>query len=176
MNALPVEAKMILAGGALLVAGLVGFMLSHTFSETEIAKLNEDHTKELNVALDAKLKAETRVHGLEDEGRKATTAALTAYDETHQNEKATADRTIDDLRNDVKRLRVSTTRGTSGGGMCPTGPSTSADHGEADETLTGSVAARLAGRYADYNEVVGQLDLCQGQLLRDRKITAPPAE
>jgi len=175
LTGMPVQAKLIMAGAALLLAGLVGAGIAHTIAAAEIAQINERNTTVLNTALAAKLAAETRVHALESEGRAATTAALTEYDETHAHEKASADITIANLRDDVVRLRVTTNR-ASGGGVCAAGPTGSTDHGQAEQTLAGSVAARLAGRYADYNEVVGQLTLCQGQLLRDRKITAPPAE
>lgn len=168
--------KLTLAGTALLAAGSAGFGLAHTLAAADIAQLNEAHTQALNTALAAQLAAETRAQALETAGRTATTEAVTKYDEGRKNDKAKDDRTIADLRADVKRLRVSTTSHPSGGALPAAGPAAGAGDGQAQQTLSGSVAARLAGRYADYNELVDQLELCQGQLERDRSITAPGAE
>ncbi len=174
---LPVQAKLILAGAALLAAFGAGYALANVIAAANIAELKEHHTEELNAALMAKLAAEDWAHMRETDGRKETNDALVKYKGERDEEQAVDARTIADLRADIKRLRVSTRPvATSGGALPVAGPDSCGAAAQVEQTLAGSVAARLAGRYSDYNQIVGQLDLCVSQLERDRKITAPRAE
>lgn len=97
-------------------------------------------------------------------------AIIALHEKESKHDKELAARVITDLRNDVVRLRVRTNPAPAAGrGQLP-GPASSACEcdGTTEQTLAGAVAARLAGRYADYNAAVEQLTACQGILAAER--------
>jgi hypothetical protein len=153
---------------ALLAAG---WCLGSAHVNGEMTKLSVAHKAAIDEATRAKDAADARA----DEANKAATGAIESatlyFTEERKNDKALDDRRIADLTADVVRLRVSTRRTNTGG--CSALPAAAASagggDGEADETLAPAVAARLARRYADYNEVVDQLSLCQAVITIDRK-------
>lgn len=153
---------------ALLAAG---WCLGSAHVNGEIVKLEVAHKAAIDEATRAKNAAEERT----DEANKAATGAIESaqltFEETRKNEKALDDRRIADLATDNSRLRVSTRRTNAGScGALPAAAGAAAGgDGQADETLAPTVAARLAQRYADYNEVVDQLNLCQSILIIDRQ-------
>lgn len=166
---IPPQVKIILAAGVLTLAFFGGFGLSNTLSNTRIANLKLAHTEVLNKALDEKAKEEARARKAEQLVAIGIDAAATDFERKRQNEKAADARTIADLRNDVNRLRVSTRNAPR---IIVPGAPTSPGRcdGEGEQTLAPAVAARLAERYADFNAVVDQLELCQATLVLDRQL------
>lgn len=165
----------------LLIAVLLAFVFCAGWAvqgarkDVVIGDIRLEAERLVSVANKAALAAEGRASLAESTERKAFATALSKYKETTSHEKSQADLVIADLRSDVKRLRVSTNPGAR---RCPVPGSTAAatgSDGPSEETLSPAVAARLAGRYADYNALVDTLTLCQA-VIQGRQSTAPPAQ
>jgi hypothetical protein len=158
---------------ALIIGAGVGFDAERTIKNGDIAQIQLADDKALGEAKDAKIAADAKTAKKEREGQDALSDLAKIYEDTRQNEKAQSDKRIADLQSGAVRLRVSTGPSTANVVQLP-GASVAASGGDGGpvETLSGSVAARLAGRYNAYNEIVDQLTLCQGVILNDRKITA----
>jgi hypothetical protein len=155
--------------GALVVGLIGGFAAERTIKNGDIATIKLNYGTALKMSADALGKANKDATDHEKADTKTFADLATKYEETRQNEKARDSIVIADLRSDVKRLRVSTNRPASGGHLPGAPASASGSNDQADETLAPAVAARLAERYADYNEIVGQLWLCQDTLRAERK-------
>jgi hypothetical protein len=160
--------KILVGIGALIVAFIAGLGLMHEHEATSIEKIKANYNTAYNLAVNAKNAADKRATDTEKGQKAAIDAAVAAHDEERKHEKAHDDAVIADLRNDVTRLRVRTNRPASGGEVpgAPAGAGGPVDAG--DETLAGPVAARLAGRYADYNRIVDKLTECQVVIQADR--------
>lgn len=147
-----------------------GFALSSTIKHGEIAAIELAHANVVAAAHKAQADAESVARTAEQKYDAALSVAQSTFEKTRQNEKATADRTITDLLRDVKRLRVSIKNSAANGLPASTAAAGSGD-GQAEATLSGSVAARLAGRYADYNALITQLELCQATVIEQHRLT-----
>lgn len=97
-------------------------------------------------------------------------ANLTAkYVEDQQHEKAVTQRRIADLAAGNERLRVAIETNSSNGGVPGPATGVGGGDGQATATVSRSTSARLAQRYADYNEIVDQLTLAQAVIAKDRE-------
>lgn len=167
------EAKLI--GGLLLVLALVGAgaWIERTVANAEIAKIKASYNASYNAAVNAKDAANKRANDLETKMAENVTQAVTTFIRSHNEQDDKNKAVIADLRNGAQRLRVSTNHSPACSSPLP-GPAAGATRGPdpAPETLAGPVAARLAGRYADYNSIVDELTLCQAVIRADR-LTAP---
>lgn len=150
-----------------------GFWLSHTISAKQIASMALESSTKVIAATEARDKAESKYKLLKEAADKSQAEALAKYNEGVLDGKASSIRIIDDLRNDVTRLRVSVAKGNSSSGSMSV-PSSNSKGGdeEVGYSLSPTVAARLAGRYANYNEVVTQLTLCQDILVVHEKMSS----
>lgn len=157
------EYALALVIGMLIATGVCSWWGASKAKKAEVA-----YTTAINIAQNAKLEAERRADALDLKRGAAITLATEKYEQGRSDEKAQADRTIADLRSDVTRLRVRTNRPAGSGGVPAAPAAAGSGDGEATETLSGAVAARLAGRYADYNGLVDQLGLCQQTIEADR--------
>ncbi len=168
MKALTIQAQIIIAVGIAIVAFLAGFKLQGVIKDNEIAEMKTAYDAKVLKATNAKLAAVNHARDVEQLNATAMSAAATTFEEKRKNEKATDDRTIADLRSRVTSLRVSTRN--PGSRDVPGAPAGAcAGDGQAEQTLAPAVAARLAQRYADYNAVIDQLELCQATLIIDRQ-------
>lgn len=156
----------LILAGALALIGF-GYVMGGTDARIERDEARGQYASALATATIARDAANARAANIEKHWSASVTAVGTAYEEIIKNEKATTDRTITDLRNDVVRLRVRTQ--PARGGDLP-GPAAAASERDAatDQTLAPAVAARLAERYAEHNEVVEQLTACQAILQIER--------
>lgn len=162
----------IVATSALLFAGMLfGWYANGVVKNGEIAAIELAQQKALETANAAKTAAEEHATELEHSQATALSIATTTFEEKHEADKTAADHRIADLNARVTSLLVSTHRAANPGSGALPGPATAASgsDGEATETLSAAVAGRLARRYADYNEIVDQLELCQATVLIDRK-------
>jgi len=159
-----------IAVAALVVGLFTGYAAEHKIKTGEIAQLKLDHEVIMKASVAALSTANDRAQAQEDIQALKFASLSTDYEAKRQNEKALDTSTITALRNDVVRLRVATNNRPASGGQLP-GTATCActGDGQAEQTLAPAVAARLAGRYADYNEIVDQLGFCQEVLLSERK-------
>ncbi len=168
---LPIQAKVIIVVGIVVLSFLAGFKVSSALSEAEIKTMENAHLTALNAAKDQALTEHMLARAAERKAAESIANAASNFEKVRQNEKDIADRTITDLLNDNARLRVSVRSRPATG----TVPGTAAGAGSCDDrseaTLTGSVAARLARRYDDYNALVGVLELCQATVRADRAMT-----
>lgn len=160
--------KMLIAAGALVVSFLIGMGTMHHYIGERITTINAAYKVKLDEANNAKAAAEQRATNIEHGQAKAITDAVDTYKKERQDEKAHDDAVIAGLRSGAQRLRVSTTHAACGGPLPGPAASGPADPGPGDETLAGPVAARLAGRYADYNRIVEKLTMCQAVIQADR--------
>jgi hypothetical protein len=173
MNALIPPWLYALIGAALIAVGSgAGFALERSLKNGEIAEIQLAHEKQVTAALTAQRTAERHAVDVERLAADTLSSLETKYTQDRENEKANSDHVVADLRNSVVRLRVATSGHASCGAMPSAATSPSTGDGQAAETLAGSVAARLAGRYADYNALVDQLNLCQGIISADRSMDA----
>lgn len=162
----------LIAGSAF--AFFCGFALEGKIKDGDIATLKLNYQSALNTSAEALTKANKAARDHEHSDIESFAALATKYEERRQNEKAADASTITALRNDVVRLRVSTnSRPASGSQLPATTAGACTGDGQTEQTLAPTVAARLAGRYAEYNEIVDQLGLCQDVLLSERKNLAP---
>lgn len=168
---IPAEVKIIAVVVLVSLAAAFGWHANGVVKDSEISALNLAQQQALGKALEAKSAAEERATELEHSHTIALDIATTTFEEKHEADKTAADRRIADLNTRVTSLLVSTRRAANPGGCALPGPAAAAGRsdGEATETLSAAVAGRLARRYADYNEIVGQLELCQATVLIDRK-------
>jgi len=152
----------------LVIAAVIGGVFVHSHMVDEMDRQAAQFEKILQVSKDAKAAAELRATNIEKAQKGVIADAVADYKEKRDVDKAHDAAVIADLRNDVVRLRVRTNRPACGGevpGAAAGGPGTA---GAGDETLAGPVAARLAGRYADYNRLVDKLTACQAVIKADR--------
>lgn len=156
--------------GIILVLALVGFgyVMGGTDARIERDEARGQYASALATATMDRDAANARANNIEKRWSSDIKEVGTTYEGIVKNEKAAADRTIADLRNDVVRLRVRTATLASGGALRGAAEGGAVDPGQAEQTLDGSVAARLAGRYADYNALVDQLNACQAVILIER--------
>ncbi len=164
---IPLQVKLIVLAGVIVVIFVSGFKTASYVKNNEIAEIRHEQEVALGKAKTAALTASETARSIEHNMSAELIVAQQRYEEA-QNEKAVSDRNIADLRNDVTRLRVSTRASPArpsvpGVAACPAG-----SDDQAEQTLTGPVAARLAGRYADYNALIDQLELCQATVRADR--------
>lgn len=176
MNVLPVQAQLAIAAAALALSFGVGFGLERVLKNGEIDSLNLSFEKKVNEANQKTLVANKRADDAEAAQRATLAAKATEYEVTRQKEKAQDEKTIADLRGAVVRLRVSTTPVVVSGQVSGSATCACGSNGQAQQTLSPAVAARLAGRYADYNGLVDELNLCQDTLISDRMLNAPSAK
>lgn len=165
---IPVQAKIIFVAAVTALIFLAGFKTSTFISDAQIETINAGWNKKLSAAKDAQLAAEMVSRSAERKAAEEIAASAANFEKVRQDEKATSDRYVTDLRNDVTRLRVTVTRLSRPVVVPGTPAAASGGDGQSEETLNGSVAARLAQRYADYNELVGRLDQCQDTILQYR--------
>ncbi len=171
---IPIQAKLIAAAGVVIVSFTSGFKTSDHFAKVEAARVKSVADAALLVQKDKALAAEMIARSAENRADSSIANATSTFEKVRENEKAITDRVIADLRGDVTRLRVSTKKPAARPAGVPGAPATTCSSDDQTEsTLSGSVAARLAGRYADYNALVGQLELCQATLIIDREMTVP---
>lgn len=99
-------------------------------------------------------------------------AISTKYQEDLQNEKATRDRVVADLRNGSRVLRIPVTRTveTCGGEAGTASASTSGRDGEARADIHPAAAEFLVGLASEADAVVRQLAACQAMILQDRRM------
>ncbi len=161
----------------LVILVALGFAFGHhtatTEKNVEIGKIQLAHEKALGKAQAAKSEAEDRVATLEHDHATALGIATTTFEESRAHDKAISDRRIADLAARVTSLRVRVATNASGGSTVSsafTAPGSS--YGQATETLAPAIAGRLARRYAEYNELIDQLELCQATILIDRSPAA----
>lgn len=150
---------------AVLAAGAIGFGsgfgLERMLKNGEIAAIQLKQAKAVQAAVDAKDAAEARAIAAERDGADRLALQALDYERKIQDEKAASNRVVADLRSGATRLRVSATCPASGSGVPAAAAAASGSDGAAQATLDPAVAARLAGRYADYNALVRQLELAQ---------------
>lgn len=163
---------------ALFVVGVVvgGSVVAH-FKNGTIRDMKLDYTTKIAAINQAALAANDRADGIQRTINSAILDGVAEHTTKDENAKAQDARVISDLRNSVARLRVKTSNPVCRIEVPGTATSANASNGEVETTLAPAVAARLAGRYADFNTVVRQLDLCQAVVAADRiqVATDPPA-
>jgi hypothetical protein len=156
----------------LLLAAALGAYAMHEYMDNELQQLTRDYNIAYVKANKAKSDAEAHAETVERNQAAAITNAIDNYKANNEIDKARADAVITDLRNDITRLRVRTNHPAACGGQVPSAAAgTGGPAGTGDETLAGPVAARLAGRYADYNRIVEKLTACQAVIQADRLLT-----
>lgn len=148
-----------------LAAGAAGV---DYIKDGELLKQKTTYEGQIAAANKAALVASERANAIQRTIGAAITEGVAEHTVKDENEKAQDARTISDLRNSVARLRVKTSNPVCSGELPGTTASASASAGEVETTIAPAVAARLAERYADFNTVVRQLDLCQNTVLADR--------
>lgn len=173
MNALALEVKLALAIAAAVACMGLGYGAANVIKGKEIAELKADHAEQIVAATTAQAEAERQYRQAEQDHATALAVANTTYEEARKNDQARTILAISNLRSGIDRLRVSIAPAGATGAMPATDASTGGGDGQATATLSGPVAARLAGRYADYNEIVEQLTLCQATVVADRAATQP---
>lgn len=147
----------------LLGVGAAVYVKDGTISEmklgydTKIAAVNK-----------AALDADERTAAIQRTIGAAITEGVAEHTVKDENAKIQDARVISDLRSDNARLRVKTNNPVCSVQLPGIAPGASTGTGEMETTLAPAVAARLAERYADFNTVVRQLDLCQNTVLADR--------
>lgn len=165
--------KVIIAVGALLVAFIAGMGIMRAHDDTNIATIKANYNAQVNAAVNAKAAAEQRATNTEHTQAAAITAAVTHNKEVQDAQHEKDQAVIAALRNGSQRLSVRTNRPAA---SCPL-PGVTASAAGPDaagaETLAEPVAARLAGRYADYNRIVDKLTECQAVIAADRLPPAP---
>jgi len=156
-------------GAVLLTLGFAGgFTLEHRLSESTIATIKADYATKLAAAEAARDAADLRTASIEQATDAAQQKLIADYEQRIQNEKAISNDTVNGLLNGINSLRVKLAANSSGGKLPNPAASAAGSNGETSATLSRAVAARLALRYAEYNEVVDQLELCQGIIANDR--------
>lgn len=164
------ELKALILLIAIIAAAALGVDYGMDMREAQMTKMRTAYNTALGKSEAAKLAAEARATEIEAASNGAVMSAVTSYEESRKNEKALDDRRIADLSGRVASLLVSTShRPASGGALPAAGACAASGDGQATETLAPAVAARLARRYADYNELVDQLGLCQTVVAIDRQ-------
>lgn len=155
-----------------LAAGAAGV---DYIKDGELLEQKTAYEGQIAAANKAALVASERAAAIQRTIGAAITEGVAEHTVKDENAKAQDARTISDLRNDVARLRVKTNHPVCSGELPGAAPGAGASTGEMETTLAPAVAARLAGRYADFNTVVRQLDLCQNILAADRiQVVADP--
>lgn len=168
----------IIAVVVLFVVGVaVGGAAAVYVKNGTIRDMKLEYTTKINAVNQAALAANDRADGIQRTINSAILDGVAEHTVKDENAKAQDARVISDLRNDNARLRVKTNNPVCSITLPGTASGTSAGTGEMETTLAPAVAARLAGRYADYNAVVRQLDLCQAVVVADRiqVVADPPA-
>lgn len=167
-----VIAVAVFAFGAAVGSSSVAYVKNGTIRDMKL-----EYTTNIAAANKAALDASDRAAAIQRTIGAAITEGVAEHTVKDENAKAQDARVISDLRSDVARLRVKTNNPVCSVTLPGTAPSTGASAGEVETTLAPAVAARLAGRYADYNAVVRQLDLCQAVVVVDRiqVVADPPA-
>lgn len=157
--------------GAAVGAGTMGH-----FKNAELLEQKTTYDDQIAAANKAALDADERAQGIQRTINTAILSGVAEYTQKEYDEKSQAAVVIAALRNDVTRLRVKTNNPVCGNQLPSASASASGSDGQADTTLAPAVAARLAERYADYNAVVRQLDLCQAVVVADRLQLPSPAQ
>lgn len=175
MNTLAVNAiiaAVVFALGAAVGGGSVAYVKNGTISEMKL-----DYGTKIAAADRAALQADERAAAIQRTIGAAITEGVAEHTVKDENAKIQDARVISDLRSDNARLRVKTNNPVCSVTLPGIAPGASAGTGEMETTLAPAVAARLAGRYADFNTVVRQLDLCQAVVVADRiqVVADPPA-
>lgn len=150
------------------VGAAVGGGAMHHYKGIELSEQKTTYDRQIAAVNKTALDADERTAAIQRTIGAAITEGVAEHTVKDENEKAQDARTISDLRNSVARLRVKTSNPVCSGELPGTTASASASAGEVETTLAPAVAARLAERYADFNTVVRQLDLCQNTVLADR--------
>lgn len=168
------RATLIIAIVALGAAFGAGFSLQGLIKEAEIAALKGDYAQQIAEAAQKAEIFEQRARGAEQRASQEIADAHAKFVEDQQHERALTQRRIADLAAGNERLRVAidvVTRdpNLSGHAACASG-----GDGQATAAISPSSAARLARRYADYNELVDQIGLCQKTIEAFQRM-APPA-
>lgn len=157
------------------VAGAAGWTMQGWRMGDEMTTLRAEYQGAIDKANTASVAAEGRAALAESNERKYFATALAEYKESQAHEKATTTRTIADLRTGAERLRVKLATAPRSCPLPDAAAGTAGSDEASEETLAPAVAARLAGRYADYNALVDQLTLCQA-VVTARQTSAPPAQ
>lgn len=158
----------------IVVAAAAGWHVQGWRMGDEMATMRLEFGEALSAAESARITAEGRASLAESKEREYFANALAEYKESQAHEQATSQRTIADLRAGIDRLRVRTTPASRSCTLPAAAAGTTGGDDPGEETLAPAVAARLAGRYADYNALVDRLTLCQA-VVRGRQSAAPPA-
>ncbi len=172
---IPDRATLIGLIGTALIAFTVGFTAERSIKNGEIATLKLDHETLVAEAEAARTVALERARATEQKAAADIAALTDQYVEDRQHENAVTQRRIADLAAGNERLRVAVEVAANSVGVRDPAASASGSDGQATAALSRATSARLAGRYADYNELVDQLTLCQGVVVTDRRMTEPPS-
>lgn len=159
------------------VGAVAGGLTVRYFKNAELAEQKTTYTTQIAAANKAALAADERAQGIQRTINSAILSGVAEYTQKDTDEKSQDARTIAALRNDVSRLRVKTNNPVCSVQVSGTSPGAGTGTGEVETTLAPAVAARLAGRYADFNSVTRQLELCQAVIVADRiqVVADPPA-
>jgi hypothetical protein len=156
---------------ALAAAFGAGFCLQGLIKDTEIAELRGDYAQKLGEAQEAKAVFEARARGAERRAATEIAEAHAKFVEDQQHERAITQRRIAGLAAGNERLRVAIDVVTRDASLSGPAACASGGDGQATATIARPVAARLAGRYADYNELVDQIGLCQKTIEAFQRMT-----
>jgi hypothetical protein len=169
LDAIKARATLILSTIALAIAFAGGFELQGVIKDGEIAAINLAHQTAIATATQEKLTAVTKARAAEQKATQYIADLTAKYVEDRQHENAVTQRRIADLAAGNERLRVAVEIATNNAGVPSLATAAAGGDGQAYQVIARPVAARLAGRYADYNELVDQLTLCQGVVETDRR-------
>lgn len=175
MSLIPIQIQVAIATVVAALIFSAGFGVEHALKTGEIASLKLTYEKQVNDAKDRVIAANARADAAEGRQRATLVAAATTYEQIRAQEKAQDEKTIADLRSAAKRLRVSTVAAPDRGRVPGAATCACGSDGQTQQTLSPTVAARLAGRYADYNALVDELNLCQ-TAVNAYLVPAPSAE
>lgn len=159
--AIRARATLIIAVVALTAAFGAGFALQGLIKDGEIASIQLEHQTEVAEAYAARNVALERARATEKKAGEDLAALSEKYVEDRQHENAVTQRRIADLAAGNERLRVDLEFATSSAGVRDPATAAGGGDGQATATLERRAAARLEQRYADYNELVDQIGLCQ---------------
>jgi len=161
LAALKARVTLIVASIALIAAFGAGFALQGLIKDSEIADIQLEHETQVADAYAARNVALELARAVEHKAAEDIAAAHAKFVEDQQHERAITQRRIADLAAGNERLRVAVEVATVATGVPSGATCSSGGDGQATATIARPVAARLAGRYADYNELVDQITLCQ---------------
>jgi len=159
--AIKARATLIIACIALVAAFGAGFALQGLIKDAEIASIQLEHETQVAEAEAARNVALERVRATEKKASDDLATLSEKFVEDRQHENAVTQRRIADLAAGNERLRVDLEFATSSAGVRDPAAAAGGSDGQATAFVARASAARLEQRYADYNELVDQIGLCQ---------------